>query len=269
MSPQRPPAGRTALVTGGNRGIGAACARTLAAMGATVIATYRSARAEADRLVRDLQAEHQVPAHALPFDLTAPETAPESTGGLLESVARLTTGIDILVANAAAPYPHAPLLELPAQQLATKVGQDIAATHRLVTAVAPGMLERDYGRMILIGSLHAEGPSAPGMTANGVTKAALAAYARYAADELTGPGVTVNVIHPGYVATDAGSHLPPAIPTMLAALTPSGRTGTPDDIAGAIAMLTRDEAAFLNGACIPVTGGLNQPVPFRRLRPGS
>ncbi|MFI1158369.1 SDR family oxidoreductase [Streptomyces sioyaensis] len=267
MSVQRPLCGRTALVTGGSRGIGAAGARTLAAMGATVIATYRSDRAAAENLVHRLQAEYEVPVHVVPFDLAAPEAAPESADGLVESVARITPGVDVLVANAAAPYPHAPLLELSAQQLATKVGQDIAATHRLVTAVAPGMLERGYGRMILIGSLHAEGPCAPGMTANGVSKAALAAYARYAPDELTGPGVTVNVIHPGYIATEASSHLPPAIPPVLAALTPSGRTGTPDDIAGVVGILTRDEAAFLNGACIPVTGGLNQPVSLRHLQP--
>ncbi|MFH8745645.1 SDR family NAD(P)-dependent oxidoreductase [Streptomyces rimosus] len=266
MTAQRPLSGRTALVTGGSRGIGAAAARSLAAMGAGVIITYRSARDTADELALRLRAEHEVPAHAVPFDLTAPEAAPESASGLIESAARLATGIDILVANAAAPYPHAPLLELPAQQLAAKVGQDVAATHRLVTATAPGMLERGYGRMILIGSLHAKGPSAPGMTANGVTKAALAAYARYAADELTGPGVTINVVHPGYVATETSSHLPPAVPPVLAALTPSGRTAVPDDIAGVITMLTRDEAAFLNGACLPVSGGLNQPVSFRRLQ---
>ncbi len=131
--------------------------------------------------------------------------------------------------------------------------------------MAPGMLERGYGRTILIGSLHAEGPSAPGMIANGVTKAALTAYARFAADELTGPGVTINVVRPGY-ATETSSHLPPAIPPILAALTPGGRTAVPDDIAGVITMLTRDEAAFLNGACLPVSGGPNQPVSFRRLQ---
>jgi 3-oxoacyl-[acyl-carrier protein] reductase len=57
-----------------------------------------------------------------------------------------------------------------------------------------------------------------------------------------------------------------AIPRMLEALTPAGRTGTPDDIAGVVAMLVRDEADFLNGACIPVSGGLNHPASFRRLQ---
>ncbi|MFI9228477.1 SDR family oxidoreductase [Streptomyces rimosus] len=266
MTAQRPLSGRTALVTGGSRGIGAAAARSLAVMGAGVIITYRSTRDAADELALRLRAEHEVRALAVPFDPTVPDAAPESASGLIESVARLATGVDIFVANAAAPYRHAPLPELPAQHLAAKVGQDVAATHRLVTAMAPGMLERGYGRMILIDSLHAEGPSAPGMTANGVTKAALAAYARYAADELTGPGVTINVVHPSYVATETCSHLPPAIPPVLAALTPGGRTAVPDDIAGVIAMLTRDEAAFLNGACLPVSGGLNQPFHSTRLQ---
>lgn len=76
------------------------------------------------------------------------------------------------------------------------------------------MLEREYGRIILVGSLHADGPSAPGMAANGVTKAALAAYAAFVADELTGPGVTVNTLHPGYIATDASSRLPAEIPAQ-------------------------------------------------------
>jgi 3-oxoacyl-[acyl-carrier protein] reductase len=190
-------------------------------------------------------------------------------------VARIAEGVDVLVANAAAPYPKVPLLELPAQQLATKIGQDIGAIHRLVTAVAPGMLERRYGRMILIGSLHARGPSAPGMVANGVSKAALAVYVGYAVDELTGPGVTVNAIHPGYIACEASSHLPTKIPTMLEALTPVGRTGTPNDIAGVVAILVRDEAAFLNGAwtspagsastsCRPIwTGRAAGPRPTR------
>ena len=265
MSLDRPLSGRTALVTGGTRGIGAATSRALAALGATVVATYRSDRATAEEHARDLRAEHGVAVHALPFDLAAPDGATAGVGALLESVTRVAAGVDVLVANAAAPFPHGPLLTLSAADLATKVGLDLAATHRLVSATAPGMLDRGYGRVVLIGSLHADGPSAPGMTANGVSKAALAAYARYAADELTGPGVTINVVHPGYVATEASGNLPPAIPALLAALTPSGRTATPGDVAGIVSLLVRDEAAFLNGAWLPVSGGLNHPVSLRRL----
>ena len=261
MRADRPLLGRTAMITGASRGIGAASARSLAALGADIIATYRSGRDDADELAAHVQTDHGVQSHTLPFDLVAPGAVEE----LLAAVAKITDGVDILVANAAAPYPKVALRELTAQQLTAKLGEDIAAVHQLVTATAPGMIRRGYGRIILIGSLHANGPSAPGMAASGVSKAALAAYVGYAVDELTGPGVTIKIIHPGYIATEASSHLPPAIPAMLTALTPSGRAGTPDDIAGVVALLAGPGADFLNGAAIPVAGGLNHPVSLRRL----
>ncbi|WP_051023423.1 SDR family oxidoreductase [Nocardia pneumoniae] len=266
MSAERPLSGRTALITGGSRGIGAASARALAALGATVVVTYHRDRAAAEKVAVGIREQHAVPVHLVTFNLTAAETAPEGADALLEAVARVVDSVDILVANAAAPYPKVPLLELSARQLSGKLGHDIGSVHRLVTAVAPGMLDRGYGRIMLIGSLQADGPSAPGMAANGVSKAALAAYVAYAVDELTGPGVTVNLIHPGYIGTEASSHLPPAIPAMIAGLTPVGRTGTPDDVAGVVAMLARDEASFLNGARLPVSGGLNSPISYRRLQ---
>lgn len=261
MNADRQLAGRTALVTGGSRGIGAACAGSLAALGADIVMTYRSGRAEAEDLAARLRARCSVAVHTLPLDLVAPE----SVGTLSASVAAVTDGVDILVANAAAPYPQVALRDLSVEDLTAKLGQDLGVVHQLVTATAPRMVEQGYGRIVLIGSLHADGPSAPGMTANGVSKAALAAYVGYAVDELTGPGVTINIVHPGYVATEASGHLPPAIPAMLAALTPGGRVGTPDDVGGVVALLARPEAAFLNGAAIPVSGGLNHPVSLRRL----
>lgn len=265
-SADRPLTGRTALITGASRGIGAACARRLAALGATLVVTYRSGREEAEALAADLQDQYAVTVHPLPFDLTAPASAPAGVGTMLDA-ARQAAGndIDVLVANAAAPYPKVGLLELTAEQFVSKLGQDLGTTHQLVTAVAPGMVDRGFGRIVLIGSLHADGPTAPGMTANGVSKAALATYVEYAADELTGPGVTINIAHPGYIATEATGHLPAAVPALLDAMTPAGRTGMPDDVAGVIAMLTRPEAVFLNGTVLPVAGGLNHPVSVRRL----
>jgi 3-oxoacyl-[acyl-carrier protein] reductase len=265
MSEPRPLSGRSALVTGASRGTGAAIAQALAAMGATIIATYRTDRAAADELVARLKSTYGVDAHAVPFDLIVSHPDPANADGLLEMVADIADGVDVLVANAAAPYPKAPLRELSAQQLVEKVSQDLAATHRLVTALAPGMLSRGWGRVILIGSLHVDGPTAPGMTANGVSKAALGAYLTYAVDELTGPGVTINIVHPGYLATGASSHLPPAVPALVEALTPAQRTGEARDVAGAVTLLVRDEAEFINGARIPVSGGLNAPVALRRL----
>ena len=265
MNSDRPLSARTALVTGGTRGIGAASARALAALGASVVATYRNDRAAAEDVAARIRTEHDVAVHAVPFDLTASGAEPGSAGELLDAVARLVDDVDVLVVNAAAPYPKVPLLGLSADQLVGKVGQDVGALHQLVTAFAPNMLTRGYGRIILIGSLHALGPTAPGMAASGVTKAAMAAYVEYAVDELTGPGVTINVIHPGLVATDASSQVAAEVSSMISGLTPAGRIGTPEDVAGVVAMLVRDEATFLNGTSVPVAGGLNHPVALRRV----
>lgn len=265
MSESKPLSGRTALVTGASRGVGAAIAQALASLGATIVATYRTDRDAADDLVTQLTSEYGVVAHAVPFDLTASPEDQSGADGLLDAVARLADKVDVLVVNAAAPYPQAPLRELSAQQLVQKVSYDLGATHRLVTALAPGMVNRGWGRVVFIGSLHRDGPTAPGMTASGVSKAALDTYASYAVDELTGPGVTINTIHPGYLATEASRHLPPTVPALIQALTPAQRTGEPRDVAGVLALLVRDEAAFINGASIPVAGGLNHPVALRRV----
>ena len=257
----RPLAGRTALITGGSRGIGAAVTRALANRGADVVLTYRSEHAAAAALAEHCRSSAHVAAHPLCFDTTVPAAAQ----GLLEAVGDLAAAVDVLVINAAAPFSRAPLTQLPSTTLISKISTDLEVVHQLVTGLAPGMLERGFGRVVVIGSLHAEGPSAPGMAANGVAKAALAAYVDYAVDELTGPGVTINTVHPGYIATEGSSGVPPAIPALLARLTPAARAGRPDDVAAVVAMLTSPEAEFLNGARIPVTGGLNHPLPLRRV----
>lgn len=256
-SVHRPLAGRTALVTGGGRGIGAATVHALAARGADIVLTYRSDRASATRVAELCRSEHGVQADALAFDSTAPSGAAE--------LITLAPRADVLVVNAAAGYPKQPLVKLSTQDLTAKVTSDLAALHEFVTHFAPGMLDRGYGRIVVVGSMHAYGPSAPGMTANGVTKAALAAYVDYAVEELTGPGVTINTVHPGYIATDLSAHLPPAIPALLQRITPSGRAGVAADIAGVVAMLTGADAEYVNGARIPVSGGLNHPVSLARL----
>jgi 3-oxoacyl-[acyl-carrier protein] reductase len=236
--------GRTALITGGSRGIGAAIARKLAALGADIIVTYQSNAVAANEVAVECGGR------AVQFSVTEP-------------VDGLASRADIVVANAAAPYPKLPLAELPVSALTAKITADVGCLHRLVTHFVPGM--RGYGRVIVIGSMHARGPFAPGMTANGVTKAALEAYVSYAVEEFASPGVTFNTVHPGYIATDLSSGLPPAIPEWLGRLTPSGREGLPSDVAGVVAMLADPGMDFVNGATIPVSGGLNHPVSFRRV----
>lgn len=260
MSADRPLAGRLAVVTGGTRGIGAATSEALAALGATVVATYRSKAESANAFAQDVSARGSGQVHVAAYDLADPRSA----GNLLH-LASEHGDIDILVASASGPYRQAPLAEQSAEELAEKLSTDIAALHRLVIPITSGMRERGFGRVVVVGSLHALGPTAPGMASSGIAKAAEAAYVTFAVDELTGPGVTINLVEPGFIETDASAGLPPQVKSALDGLTPSARTGRPADVASAITWLATEESSFLNGVRIPVAGGLNQPLAISRV----
>jgi 3-oxoacyl-[acyl-carrier protein] reductase len=248
---------RCALVTGGARGIGAQTAIALARLGAHVIVNHITPGSAS--AVLDAIADVGGSAEAAPADVFDPA---QLTGLLTQLTQRHR--IDILVASAAAPHTPAPLLDLDPGDLAVKLTADITAAHTLTTTLAPAMRARGWGRLVYIGSRHADGPSAPGMTANGTSKAALAGYIRYVTEELTGAGVTANLIEPGYVATDRSALVSARIPGLITKLTPAGRTAGPADVAEAVALLVT-AGEMINGITLPVTGGLNHPAALARI----
>lgn len=260
LTHEKPLAGRTALITGASRGIGAASAHALAALGAHVIVTYRRDAQAAKRLTTAINAASGR-AEALRLDI---ETA-GAVSTLVAEAQASSRQVDILVANAAAGYPKVPLMHLNADDLVGKVAADLRATHLLTTGLAPAMLESGFGRLIYVSSGHVDGPSAAGMTANGASKAALETYVKFVVDELTGDGVTANLVRPGLVDTDATrGRLPAAAVDTLVAATPAGRVAAPQDVAEVVAFLATS-GDMVNGACIPVTGGLANPFPLLRL----
>ena len=255
-----PLAGRAALITGGSRGIGAASASALASLGAHVVLTYRFDIDAGQRLV-DKITEAGGSAEGRRLDIADPTDIAAFAGALAAS----ERPIDILVANAAAGYPKVPLKDLDVSDLTDKVTADLRATHLLTTALAPTMRARGFGRLIYVSSGHADGPTAPGMTANGTSKAALEAYVTFVVDELTGNGVTANIVRPGLVATHATrGRLPAPVRGVLTAATPAAREATPADIAEVIAFLA-SAGEMVNGVRIPVTGGLNTALSVRRI----
>ena len=209
--------------------------------------------------------QHGVRAVAVHADLSTAAGARD----LAAQVLAQRPEIDIVIANAESQFPLGRLVDLDAETLGANTAADLAALHVLPTAFLPAMQERRFGRLLVMSSVHALGPTAPGMAAHGTGKAAVEAYVRYAADEFGGDGVTVNALRLGFVDTKATSAVPQRARELLTAAIPAGRLGTPDDIGAVVALLAQPGAAWINGAVIPATAGLNNPLPLSRLLAGS
>jgi 3-oxoacyl-[acyl-carrier protein] reductase len=238
--------GRRALVTGGSRGIGAAIVQRLAADGAQVAFTYAASPGPADKLASDIAARGgtSVPIHADSADVAAVSAAVDTT------VSRLG-GLDILVNNAgvsrSGDVGSFPMEEFD-RMLAINVRAVFAAIQRAVPHLGPD------GRIITIGSIFADHVPRPGSAVYAMTKGAVAGLTRGLARELGPRGITVNVVQPGPIATDANPDSGEFADAMRQR-TVLGHYGRPDDIASAVAYLSSPEAGFITGISWNVDGG--------------
>ncbi|NJP51190.1 3-oxoacyl-ACP reductase FabG [Streptomyces sp. SBST2-5] len=231
------PPGRSVLVTGGNRGIGLAVARSLAARGDRVAVTHRTGEPPAGLFgVRcDVRDEVQV------------ERA-------FKEAAAAHGEVEVLVANAG--ITRDGLLPALGDDAVDEVlDTNLRAVLRVARHASRAMIGRRWGRMVLISSAVALTGS-PGQTAYTAAKAGLVGLARSLAWELGGRGITVNVVAPGLVETDMLRQVRPARMEQYLAMTPLRRAGTPDEVAEAVRFLTSEQAAFITGAVLPVSGGL-------------
>lgn len=216
--------GRTALVTGASRGIGAAVAARFAALGAAVLAPPR---AELDLNEAD------------------------SIAAYLE---RLETPVDILVNNAGVNWPQ-PLTELDDDRLDETLRVNLAAPARLARGLAPGMAERGYGRIVNVSSVWAL-VFREGRAAYAASKAGLVGLTRTMALELAPTGVLVNAVAPGYVATDlTRRNNSPAQLAEIEAQIPLGRLAEPQEIAELIAFLCSARNSYISGQLLVCDGG--------------
>ena len=255
----RPLLGRVALITGASGGgVGSTTARLLAARGAAVIVNYFQNRAGADQVVADIAAGGGR-ALAVQADVGEQEQVARMVAAALEAYGRL----DVLVNNASAGrhFPRGAFVDLTWEQFDEGINARLRPAFLVTQAVVPAMRRQGGGRLIYVGSEHAEGPAAPGMIANGTSGAALVAFVRYLAHELGPDGITANVVSPGGIDTLsteralAAMGIPPAFRERMAAAVPLGRMATPRDVAGAIAFYAGDDAAFMTGTVAHVNGG--------------
>jgi 3-oxoacyl-[acyl-carrier protein] reductase len=241
-------AGKTALVTGGSRGIGAAIVRGLADGGACVAFTHPgpAERAEAAGLVRDVAAGGRR-ALAIEADSASAQDVRVAVG---RTVAE-SGGLDILVNNAGVGYAAA-LEDFELERLDHMLAVNVRGAFVAVQSALPYL--GSGGRIISIGSVNADRVPINGLSAYALTKAAVAGLTRALARELGPRGITVNVVQPG--PTDTG--LNPADGPNAAhqkAMLSAGRFAQPTDIASAVCYLARPEAWFVNGSIWNVDGG--------------
>jgi 3-oxoacyl-[acyl-carrier protein] reductase len=233
--------GKTALVTGGSRGIGRAIVQRLARDGATVVFTFKENRAAADEIVRRFAGT--VAVRADQEDLT-------SITAMFQPV---RDGLDILVNNAA----------INPRTLITDITEEtfdhvmtINTKFPLLAMREAARVLRDDGRIINISTLNTVVP-APGHALYCASKAALEQFTAVAARELGGRGITVNTISPGATDTDLLRAVnPPEALTQTVALTALQRLGQPDDVAAVVAFLAGPDAQWITGQNIRATGGL-------------
>ena len=245
---------RVCLVTGASRGIGAASARELGGRGYRVVVNHRDSAADAEAVAQEVRA-----AGGDALVAQGDVTEPGEVTRLVDTVAAQWGRLDVLVHNAMTPFPVTSFAELTWEQLGGKLDQEMHAAHLLTHAVAPGMIERRYGRLVYLSTGLARRPRA-GMIALGVAKAALESYVRYVAAEVAPHGVTANVVAPSTVEDTAVSErLSDELKGQLAAATPMRRLARPEDVARTVAYFAGDDGGFTTGSWAPVNGGLIMP----------
>ena len=237
--------GKTALVTGGARRVGAAIARRLHAAGANVLVHYRGSEADASLLVKELNALRAKSAAGIKADLLAP-VAPR----MLIAAARDSFGrLDILVNNASAFFPVT-VGAIESAHWEELIGSNLRAPLFISQEAAPE-LAKNEGAIVNIVDIHAERPL-KGYSVYSIAKAGLAALTRSLALELA-PRVRVNGVSPGAIAWPEDGQFEPGERERIVATTPLARIGAPEDIAQAVHFLA--SAPFITGQIIAVDGG--------------
>ena len=246
---------KTALVTGGARGIGAAIVRRLVAEGAEVVFAYRGAQHAAEALVAEIEAGGGK-ALAIKADVSTAQGV-AAMFAACDAAFGAAPNLDILVNNAGIGSDgQDATLKSGSEELFDQMMAVNAKGPFLVTQAALPRL-RDHGRVVNIGSI--SGKVAQSFAAGyAMTKRALQSLTFSTAAQVAKQGITCNLIAPGAVATDFIAKLRerPGFDESNAKTTPMGRMGQPDDIAGAVLMLCREEARWVTGNVIEAAGGL-------------
>jgi len=232
--------GKTALVTGASRGIGAAIAEELARAGASVVIGYRAGQEEAEALAA------KIGARAIQADVSSPEDAAR----LVEEAGDL----DVLVNNAGLTRDGL-LARMPDDDWRAVIETNLSSVFYTCRAVCRPMMKKRAGSIVNVSSIvgvHGNW----GQTNYAASKAGIIGFTKSLARELGSRNVRANVVAPGYVTTRLTEVLPEEATAAMLQNTPLARLGEPKDVAGAVRFLCSDEASFITGDVLLVDGGL-------------
>ncbi|MBR7742250.1 beta-ketoacyl-ACP reductase [Phycicoccus sp. BSK3Z-2] len=229
---------RTVLVTGGNRGIGLAIARSFAEAGDRVVVTHRSG-------------EPPEGLEGVRCDVT---DAASVDAAFTEAEEKLGGPVEVLVANAGITKDGL-LMRMSDEDWDAVLETNLTGAFRCVRRASKGMIRLRRGRIVLVSSVVGL-YGGPGQANYAASKAGLVGLARSVTRELGGRGITANVVAPGFIETDMTAALPEDTQKTYKAAIPAGRFATPEEVAGVVRFLAGPDAAYVSGAVLPVDGGL-------------
>ncbi len=240
--------GRTALVTGASRGIGRACAVLLARQGARVVLAARN-----EELLGEVAAEIAASggeAHAMALDLADHESIP----GVVRQLPKEFAAVDILVNNAGITADNL-LARMTLDQWQRVQDVNLTGVFVLTKALVRGMMRRRFGRVVSVSSVAGVIGNA-GQANYAASKAGLIGFSKSLARELLSRGITANVVAPGFIETDMTAAMPEGAGERFLEQYGLVRLGTVDDIAPAVLFLSSDEASYVTGEVLSVSGGM-------------
>lgn len=236
---------KIALVTGASRGIGRAIAEELVSKGFTVIGTATSEKG-ADAISDYLGKNGK--------GLVLNVTSLESINALLEQIKQQFGDIDVLVNNAGITRDNL-MMRMKEEDWDIILQTNLSSVFHLSKAVLRSMMKKRFGRIISIGSVVGSMGN-PGQANYCAAKAGIIGFSKALAKEVASRGITVNIVAPGFIATDMTDALTEGQKAATLAQVPAGRLGEPKDIAKAVAFLASDDAAYITGETLHVNGGM-------------